>query len=375
LAGSTARRTELGVLGPLQLTVAGVPRPIGGLKPRVVLAMLLMNAGRTVSTERLIEGLWEENPPDGAVNTVQAHVSHLRRTLQATDVELATQAPGYLLRLGRHQVDLLRFEDLVSAARNATGGKTADEGAVALLDQALALWRGSPLDDLGPGVFADNARAFLEERRLGVIDDRLDLLLSLRRHRDVVETCETVLATSPLRESVWEKLLIGLYRSGRQADALARYRDCRAVLLDELGVEPMPQLRRLEQQILNHDRALDPGPPDATVVPSVGSVSTGTATLMRPRLAAELVIDDSEVVALAGRMILGRHPSCDVVLPGDGSVSRRHAEIRLASGRHVLLDLSSSNGTWVAGQPVLQHLLAEGDVIQIGDHRLVYRTH
>jgi DNA-binding SARP family transcriptional activator len=376
----TEGQAEFGVLGPLQVIVNGQLRPIGGPKPRLVLAMLLMNAGRPVSTERLIVGLWEEGPPAGAVNTVQAHVSHLRRALRGTGAVLMTQAPGYLLRVERTHFDLLRFEDLVSAARAAVDGEEAaaaraQEAAVGRLDQALALWRGTPLDDLGPGEFADNARAFLQERRLGVVEDRVDLLLALRRYREAAENCESVLVTHPLREAVWEKLLLALYRSGRQADALARYRDCRDILIGELGVEPMPQLRRLEQQILNHDPVLDPGPRSATVAPTGARSATGTTTVLHARLQADLVVDGDEVVALAGRMIVGRHPSCDVVLSDDGAVSRRHAEIRFAGGRHMLLDLSSSNGTWVAGRPVLQHLLEDGDVFEVGSHQLLYRTH
>jgi DNA-binding SARP family transcriptional activator len=342
-----------------------------------------MNAGRVVSTERLIDGLWEDEPPDGAVNTVQAHVSHLRRVLASADVALLTQPPGYLLRLARHQLDLLRFEDLVTDARNSVQdgreSKELLEQAADLYARALDLWRGTALDDLGPGTFADNARAFLEQRRLGVIDDRVELLVELRRYREAVETCEELLASQPLRESVWEKLLVALYRSGRQADALARYRDCRQVLLDELGVEPMPRLRQLEQQILNHDKALEPSERGATVVPPVvgqaSGATSGPATVLRTRRReAELIVDEDRSVALSDRVILGRHPSCDVVLSDDVTVSRRHAEIRLASGRHVLLDLSSANGTWIDGQPVLQRLLEDGDVISIGDHQLRYRT-
>jgi DNA-binding SARP family transcriptional activator len=338
--------------------------------------MLLMNPSRVVSTERLIDGLWAEAPPEGAVNTVHAHVSHLRRSLGGA-VAIVTQPPGYILPVQRDQVDLLRFEDFVTAARNIPREGPIDvpntERAVGLLDEALALWRGTALDDLGGGEFADNARSFLEERRLGVSEDRMDLWLILRRYRDVVEACEELLRTHPLRETLWEKLLIALYRSGRQADALARYRDCRDVLIKELGVEPMPRLQLLEQQILNHDDALARGRPGSTVVPRAARTASGTITVLRPRLQASLIIDGAGPVVLAERLIVGRHPSCDIVLSDDGTISRRHAEIRLTSGRHLLLDLSSSNGTWVAGRPVLQHLLEDGDVITIGDHQLRYQ--
>jgi DNA-binding SARP family transcriptional activator len=369
---------RFGVLGPLRVEFDNVPVRAGGGKPRLLLAMLLLTPDRVVSVDRLMTGLWEEDPPEGAVNTLQVHVSHLRRLLQKTDAVLVTESPGYRLQLRPDQLDLLRFEQLTAAARDHAGSGRP-EAAVEQLDAALVLWRGTPLEDLGAGTFADNARTFLTERRLGVIDDRLRLLLGLRRYREVVEDAEAVVAEHPLRESVWEKLMVALYRSGRPADALARYRDCRRLLLDELGVEPMPRLRALEQQILNHDRRLDPGPrTDALVVASgrTGARSiTGTVTQLQPRrLEGELVLPDGHTVLLGEDTVLGRHSSCEVVLP-DAAVSRRHAEIRLTNGRHVLLDLSSANGTWVAGKPVMQHLLEDGDTFEIGGQRLGYRTH
>jgi SARP family transcriptional regulator, regulator of embCAB operon len=367
-------RLSFSVLGPLSVQRDGKAVPVGGLRQRVVLAMLLMNAGRPVSVERLIDGLWDDDPPAGAVNTLQVYISHLRRNLGGGDATISTQPPGYLLGVTAAQLDLLRFEQLVQRAEERVRQRRPAE-AIEEYGRALALWRGVPLEDLGAGSFADSARVFLEERRLGVTDDRLQLLLDAGRHREVIQTCHAVLATASLRESVWEKLIIALYRSGRQADALAQYRACRKVLLDELGVEPMPRLRLLERQILNHDKTLDPEPRDrgASIIQARPTVFGQTTLLQARRLNAELVLADGSVVALADRLVLGRRDDCDVVLD-DSSVSRRHAEIRLANGRHVLLDLSSSNGTWVAGQPVMQHLLADGDTFQIGDQILRYRT-
>jgi pSer/pThr/pTyr-binding forkhead associated (FHA) protein len=167
--------------------------------------------------------------------------------------------------------------------------------------------------------------------------------------------------------------MLGLYRSGRQAEALAQYRRCRSLLLDELGVEPMPRLRRLEQQMLNHDATLMPdrAPGSTTVAPAR---PTGVDTVaVAPRLEASLILADGSSVALSDRVVLGRQEDCDIVL-ADEAVSRRHAEIRLANGQRILLDLSSSNGTWVRGEPVLQHLLRDGDVLQLGGQVMRYRT-
>lgn len=366
-----------GVLGPLAVTVAGQPVRLGGLKPRQVLAMLLLNAGRTVSVDRLIEALWEDQPPEGAVNSVQVHVSHLRRVLADGDVPLLTQLPGYQLQVRPEQVDLLRFDQLAGQARErATAGSTSE--AAEALDEALDLWRGPALEDIGSGTFADNARSFLEERRWGVTEDLLRLRLRLRQYPLVAERCAAMVAEQPLRESWWELLMVALYRAGRPAEALARYHQCRQVLLEELGVEPMPRLQRLEQQILNHDHRLDPGPATASVVyPRPGGGAghqAGTTTQLRARRRdAELVVDEAATVPLGTRTVIGRHADCDVVLTSP-DVSRRHAEIRLVGGRHLLLDLSSANGTWLGDEPVLQRLLDDGDVLRVGEHQLRYRV-
>jgi SARP family transcriptional regulator, regulator of embCAB operon len=373
----TTPETSFGILGPLSVVHRGQSLSLGGLKQRVVLGMLLMNAGRTVSVDRLIDGVWGDDPPEGAVNTVQVYVSHLRRVLASTEAAILTQPPGYLLRLTARQLDLLQFEELAQRAQDEVAARRPSVAAD-VLRRALDLWRGPPLEDLGAAPFAVSARTFLEERRLGAVDDELALLLELGRDREVIESCEQNLAAHPLRESLWERLILALYRSGRQADALARYRACRRILLDELGVEPTPRLQTLEHQILNQDRRLEPAPrrtgTSVVVTGLPGRPDSGTATVVRPRrLQSQLVLADGRAVPLGDRVVLGRHPDCDIVLD-DASVSRRHAEIRLANGSHVLLDLSSSNGTWVRDQPVLQHRLLDGDTFQIGDQVLRYRT-
>jgi len=367
---------RFGVLGPLAVEYDGRPVAMGSLKQRLVLAMLLMTANRVVSVDRLTDGLWGEEPPDGAMNTLQAHVSHLRRALAVGDVAILTQPPGYLLRVEPEQVDLLRFEQLTQRANDLADRGQARE-ALADLTGALELWRGPALEDLGSSTFGDSARTFLEERRLGVLEDRLTLLGRLGRHQEQIESCEAVLAAHPLREAVWEKLIVALYRSGRQADALAKYRTCRELLQDELGVEPMPRLQQLEQQILNHDKRLQPARRTTTamvIAAPAQPAPSGQVTVLRARrLDATLVLGDGSTVPLAERTVLGRHRDCDITLE-DPMVSRRHAEIRLTNGSHVLLDLSSSNGTWVAGRPVLQHPLRDGDTIKVGDQVLRYRT-
>jgi len=369
-------QVHFGVLGPMLVEHGAKTLALRG-RQRVLLAMLLMNSGRAVSVDRLIDGLWGESPPENSLNTLQVHMSQLRRALDAAGASIVTQSPGYLLKVGIEQLDLMQFEELVHRGNDLLGSEERAEAA-RVLGQALELWRGPPLEDLGDSPFVDSARTFLTERRLGVTEDRLRLLLKLGRDREVIEAGEGLLASHPLRESVWEAVVLALYRSGRQADALARYRDCRNLLLDELGVEPMPGLQLLERQILNHDQVLVPAvrQTSALVVPTqdASGDSAAATTVRRPRrLDAALRLADGTLVPLSARVVLGRHPDCDVVLH-DPQVSRRHAEVRLVSGQHMLLDLSSSNGTWMYDQPILQQRLSHGDVFRLGDEVIGYRT-
>jgi SARP family transcriptional regulator, regulator of embCAB operon len=361
------------VLGPLAAEYRGHPVRLGGLNTRVLLGMLLLNAGRVVSVERLVDGVWGEDPPHTAVNSLQVLVSQLRRAFAFEGgAAIVTRPPGYALEPGLAQIDLVTFEALVSTAHQQIQDGRPREAADSF-DQALRLWQGPPLEDLGSGGFAESARTYLEERRLGALEDYVQVLLDLGRLADLVRICTETLANNPLRESLWEKLMLALYRSGRQAEALAQYRRCRDLLLDELGVEPMPRLQQLEQQMLSHDETLlADGAAASTTVAPMRRVGVETVAVV-PRLDATLTLTDGTSIPLGARALVGRQDDCDVLLT-DESVSRHHAEIRLASGRHILLDLSSSNGTWVGGEPVLQHLLRDGDVLQIGTQSLVYRT-
>lgn len=177
------------MLGPLLVERDHHPLALGGPKQRVVLTMLLMDPGRTVSVGRLVDGVWGEEPPEGAVNTLHAHVSNLRKAIGGRDSPIVTQPPGYLIEVTRGQLDLLRLDELTQAGhRSARAGHKAK--ALGLLDEALRLWRGRALEDLGQCPFAQTARAFLEERRLGVVDDRLGLMIELGRYRQVIEDCE-----------------------------------------------------------------------------------------------------------------------------------------------------------------------------------------
>jgi DNA-binding SARP family transcriptional activator len=242
---------QLGVLGPLQISVAGRLVELRRAKQRSLLALLLLNVGEVVSTDRLVEELWAGRPPKTAVGSLQNLVSELRKVL-GPDV-LRTRAPGYVLDVDPELVDLRRFLRLVAQA-----GEVKDpELRAARLREALALWRGPPLADLALEPFAQVEIARLEELRTAAREELIYAELEVGRHSQLVGELEALVAEHPLRERLRGQLMLALYRSGRQAEALEAYREARETLVGQLGIEPSPELQRLEQAILRHDQALE----------------------------------------------------------------------------------------------------------------------
>jgi len=244
---------EFRILGPLEVVEQGRTLALGGPRQRALLALLLTRANEVVSADRLIDELWPERPPATAANALQYHVSQLRKALAPAEVVL-TQDPGYLVRVGRDELDLSRFERLVEESEG-----TSPQRAASLLREALALWRGAALGDLADEPFAQPEIQRLEELRLGAFERRIEADLSLGRHGDVVAELEGLTRRHPLRERLCAQLMRALYGSGRQAEALEVYRQTRSLLVDELGIEPSPALQELEQAILRHDASLTPG--------------------------------------------------------------------------------------------------------------------
>ncbi|MDX6486140.1 MAG: hypothetical protein QOF43_1293 [Gaiellaceae bacterium] len=243
---------EFRLLGPLEVCAGAGPLPLGGQKQRALLALLLLNANRVVARDRLVDELWGESPPETAVASVQTYVSRLRKLLP--NGELVTRPPGYQLDIEPTKIDLTEFERLVSEARSAP-----PERAAALLRAALDLWRGPALADFEDEPFARVARERLNEARLAALEERIDADLTLGRDAELVGELEAVVEEQPHRERLHAQLMIALYRSGRQAQALATYRRARSAL-DELGLEPNRSLKELEQQILRQDSSLDRAP-------------------------------------------------------------------------------------------------------------------
>jgi DNA-binding SARP family transcriptional activator/ABC-type transport system substrate-binding protein/DNA-binding beta-propeller fold protein YncE len=244
------------VLGPLEAYADGRSVAVGGGRQRALLALLLVHAGEVVSRDRLIEELWAGKPPPGGSQSLDAYISRLRRAFReagAGDV-LATRAPGYVLHAG--ETDARRFEALAAQGREALAAGEAARAAQ-LLAEALALWRGTAYAEVADESWASAEAGRLAELRLSATEDWIEAELSLGRHAALVPELEVLVAREPTRERLAGQLMLALYRSGRQADALAAYRAVRRSLVEELGLEPGPDLRRLEAAVLAHDPALD----------------------------------------------------------------------------------------------------------------------
>ena len=326
------------ILGPLEVREGDRRLSCKGPKQRLLLAALLLRAGETVSSDRLIEALWGESPPETADKALQVHVSQLRKLLEPERTPgspgriLVTRPPGYVLNADPDQVDLHRFEQTAAQARaEREAGRTAE--AAALLRRALALWRGPPLSDLSfeSHLQADIAR--LEELRLAALEDRLDADLALGRHGEVTAELEGLVSGHPLRERLRAQLMLSLYRAGRQAEALEVYRAGRRALVDELGIEPGRELRDLERRILAQDPELDVAAP-ADVCADVDRPAPPQPRLIgREREMAELLtlLDG----ALAGRGAMA-------VVAGEPGIGKSRLGEALAAaaqerGAHVLV--------------------------------------
>lgn len=244
------------ILGPLEVALDGQPTTLKGRKPRALLALLLLNANENVPSEQLIDGLWGEKAPATAANTLQVYVSQLRKLVGD---RLATGGVGYSLGVEPDELDAAVFERLATEAAAALGRSAYGE-ALALADEALALWRGPALADVQYESFAQPEILRLDELRVAAMENRIEAALGLGRHDQVIGELEALVAEHPVRERLRGLLMLALYRAGRQADALETYRQAHRALLDELGLEPGPELRELEQAILRQDEGLSRRP-------------------------------------------------------------------------------------------------------------------
>ena len=360
---------EFRILGPLEVWQEGRPAQIGGAKEREVLALLLLHAGEPVSVDRLIDELWGESPPPTARKSLQVRVAGLRRAIRG-DV-LLTRGDAYLVRLEPNQLDLQRFEQLLSDGTEALAAGDPS-AALATLNQALGLWRGPALADFTYESFAEEAIARLEELRVHALELRTEAQLALGLHARVIAELEELVVEHPFRERLRAQLMLALYRDSRQAEALDVYRRTREVLVEELGLEPGPALQHLEQAILRQDESLD-GPlpvPERSILVAPQEarrfaelVALGEPLARRPRrelILARLVAEGADVAAsdslgsehrkaLLGRGVSARSVTFSSAAPGDDLV-------RLAIEQDV--DLLLVDGSPGLDDPVLDAVLA-----------------
>src|SRR5450755_2752139 len=278
---------QVRLFGEVEVVAEGVPVPVHGSKQRALLALLALQRGRPVSADRLIDVLWGDGQASNPANALQAQIGQLRRTFGAAAI--LTSEAGYALAVGPDDVDVVRFGQLVAEGRRLAGDGEAALASAAL-GEALGLRRGEPLAEFADAGFADAERAHLDELTLVAVEARAGADLMLGRHGDLAGELEALCREHPLRERLWELLILALYRSGRQAGALRAYTEIRDRLVGELGIDPGPALRELQARILAQDPSLAPASPAPAQVAAMPEAaghlgdSLGPAPLLETKL-------------------------------------------------------------------------------------------
>jgi YVTN family beta-propeller protein len=362
------------ILGSLQVRDGGRDCSVGSGRQRTLLALLVLHNGEVVSSDRLVDALWGEQPPATAAKALQGYVSQLRRSLSAEAIE--TRGTGYALRVG--ETDVAEFERLIDRSRSEQ-----PRDAAATLRAALALWRGPPLVDVEYELWAQPEIARLEDLRLAALDARVAADLELGEHARVVSELESLVVEHPLRERLHGQLMLALYRCGRQADALEAYAQARARLVDELGIEPGPELQALQRGILEQDPGLA-APPErrvAAVARHAPWLLVGGGLLLAASAAAAALVlarGGSSPLIVAPNSVGAVDPSSNTVIAaipvgdtptsaavGGGSVwvlnaneetisqvdARRHVVVKtFGSGRRPIALALGDGALWVAAQ-------------------------
>jgi peptide/nickel transport system substrate-binding protein len=319
---------EFRLLGPFEVSERGQPLDVGAGKQRALLALLLLRSGEVVSSDRVIDALWGEDPPASALNSVHVYISRLRKALGNGHLE--THGHGYLLAIEPGQLDLVRFERLLAESRRLLDASEAERASQALRD-ALALWRGPPLSDFVSEPFAQGEIAHLEELHLAALEERIEADLALGRHAELVAEIEALVRKHPLRERLRAQLMLALYRSGRQAEALAAYQQARQMLADELGLEPGRTLQELEGAILRQDAELDPP-------------GRSPGTLVRARRRSGVLIAAGAAVLLAATVAVAGSELTGNDSPGLASASANSVAALDTESNRIVADVPVGNG-------------------------------
>ena len=302
------------MLGPLEVYRDGYSLPLGGAKQKSVLAILVVHVGQLVSVDTLVDCLWDDAPPNAATNVVQTYVSRLRRVLSTTRTAAAdvlkSRSGGYVLDVSRESVDLFRLEDAVDEARKCLRDGAAMEARTAL-SEALSMFTGTPLAEFRYDRWAQGELERIEELRVGALETRIDADLALGEHASVITELDALIRQHPLREHLRWQLMLALYRSGRQADALEVYRSTQGELSEQLGIDPSPALRDLERRVLTQDPSLESTPRlrEAEEGPAPGSVQSKDAELTDPLPTEGVLVRNERDARIAMQPPAGEPPA------------------------------------------------------------------
>jgi SARP family transcriptional regulator, regulator of embCAB operon len=365
---------DFGVLGPLQLSVHGTPVALGTPKQRAVLAMLVMNRNRPISSDALVGAAWEQFPPPEPKASLHSYISNLRKLISGGGPDgrmiLASAPPGYRLTVTDDGCDLGRFVAAKNAGVQAAAASQFEQ-ASSHLSAALAQWRGPVLDDLRNFEFVGPFATALTEDKVVAHTAHAEAEIACNRGHAVIGTLESLVTEHPYREPLWTQLITAYYVSERQSDALDAYQRLRATLAEDLGIDPGPTARALAERILRQEPINTRRAARTTAVHKLDiDIRTATGAQSAP---AQMRASSGRVhPLLSAATRIGRLPDNDIVLD-DVSVSRHHAVIIDTGTSYVITDLRSANGVEVAGQRIRgTATLTSGDRVRVCDHEFVF---
>jgi DNA-binding SARP family transcriptional activator len=367
----TDNKIGFGVLGPLQVTVDGVPVALGTPKQRAVLAMLVMNRNRPVAIDSLITAAWEQWPPSEARASLHSYISNLRRVLGDARSMLENAPPGYRLTAADSACDIGRFVIEKTAGVQAAAAGRFEE-ASRHLTAALAEWRGAVLEDLRDFQFVDAFATALTEDKVVAHTARAEAEIACGRGYAVIGELESLTAEHPYREPLWAQLITAYYLAERQSEALDAYQRLKTTLADDLGIDPGPTVRALHERILRQEPLDAKKAAKTTAAHTVHDIKLRTEVNASRAQASLRAADGRVYPLLAAATRIGRLPDNDIVL-ADANVSRHHAVIIDTGTSFVITDLRSANGVDVGDERIRgTATLADGDRVRICAHEFTF---
>lgn len=370
------KRLEFGVLGPLQCSVDGATMPLGTPKQRAVLALLVMNRNRPVSSDALVTAAWEQHPPPEPKASLHSYVSNLRKLVAGAGLDakavLASAPPGYRLAVADADCDIGRFVAAKTAGVHAAAAGRFEEASDHLA-HALAQWRGHVLDDLRDFDFVGPFATALVEDKVVAHTARAEAEIACNRGYAVIGELEGLVADHPYREPLWAQLISAYYLAERQSEALDAFQRLKTTLADELGIDPGRTVRSLHERILRQEPLNARQAARTTAVHQIEELNARTVVGQQSATAALRWSSGRVQPLTAVATRIGRLPDNDIVLD-DANVSRHHAVIIDTGTNVVITDLRSSNGIDVNDQRIRgTATLADGDVVRIGNHEFTFQ--